>query len=149
MYHPIGIAVNFGYITPPEVRLNSIFPEEMANPKCFVYGTIVRQDKKITELEMQSKRKKYPALDVDEHAHCGEGRPLLILFENRDALLHNRKLTDWTSELDAERSGETNEEIRMIFSRRRVAAWKKQDIYPKVHATATTGNGLFLKRGRK
>jgi hypothetical protein len=58
-------------------------------------------------------------------------------------------MTDWISELDAERSGETNEEIRMIFSRRRVAAWKKQDIYPTVQATTTTGNGLFLKRGRK
>jgi hypothetical protein len=32
---------------------NSTFPEEMANPKCSVYGTIVRQDKKITELEVQ------------------------------------------------------------------------------------------------
>ena len=83
-----------------------------------------------TSEEEKSKRKKYTALDVDERAHCGEGRPLLILFENRDApppillinndnaeypiyeqtklyqpLLYNRKLTDWTSELDAERSG--------------------------------------------
>jgi hypothetical protein len=81
---------------------------------------------KRTSEEEKSKRKKYTALDVDEHAHCGEDRPLLILFENREApppillinndnaeypiyeqtklyqpLLHNRKLTNWTSELDA------------------------------------------------
>jgi len=129
---------------------------------------------KRTSKEEKSKRKKYPELDVDEHAHWGEDRPLLILLENRDApppillinndnaeypiyeqtklyqpLLYNRKMTDWISELDAQRSGETNEEVRIIFSRRRVAAWKKQDIYPTVQATTTTGNGLFLKRGRK
>jgi hypothetical protein len=104
----------------------------------------------------KGKRKKYTALDVDEHAHCGEDRPLLILFENKDApppmlainndnaeypiyeqtkgnaVVHNRKMIDWASELDAERRGEIDEEIRMVLSKRRVIGWKKQDIYPKI-----------------
>lgn len=108
----------------------------------------------------KGKRKKYTALDVDEHAHCGEDRPLLILFENIDAPppmlainndsaeypiyeqtkgqpeVHNRKMIDWVSELDAERRGEIDEEIRMVLSKRRVIGWKKQDIYPKISIPA-------------
>lgn len=108
----------------------------------------------------KGKRKKYTALDVDEHAHCGEERPLLILFENKDApppmlainndnaeypiyeqtkgqpVVHNRKMIDWVSELDAERRGEIDEEIRIVLSKRRVIGWKKQDVYPKISIPA-------------
>jgi hypothetical protein len=41
-------------------------------------------------------------------------------------------MIDWVSELDAERRGEVDEEIRTVLSKRRVIGWKKQDIYPKI-----------------